>query len=280
MDYGMNTQSCAPSCYKAEPREDAAQGIKGCGYHLYQGREEKIGDDKWSKLQAGPYAFADDGAVPQPCDQFPAPGAEWKAEVATARAQITTLKANDVVIAAPGQTDWSYEKNELGVVVARLMDLRVYQHDVKTKANPCAGGKDPLTFCEKGKSRVAIAANAAAYHLAEAATLQKAGKKNACRQAAWEAAEYAAGGEQVRELGKANSQWIPGAKYELRDGRVLDEDAVFKALDEDGSQAATLFQSCGGSGAPPLFDNNVQAIDHVLETQPIRGIDGVVRNPA
>jgi hypothetical protein len=279
LEYAANARDdrCAPSCYKPEPADALAPHIKGCGYTLWLGRGRKLGEQSWAKLDAGAFAFADSGATAVPCDAFPAPQAEWKKEISEVRAQVAKLGPRDVVIVEPAQRDWGYETNDREEVVARTLRFRVYQHDVETRANPCAGGKDPLVFCEQGRSQVATAMNAAAYHLTEAEKLAKAGKKNACRQAAWDAVAYVESAKQARADGIDQHRWTPGARYELRDGKILDEKALFEALDQAGASGVERFHACGGTGDPPLRADDRYRVVEALRYQPERGPDGVVR---
>ena len=279
LDYAANAQAnrCASSCYKPEPADAMAPAVKGCGYARWVGNQPKLGEHAWAKFSASQLTFADNGAIPFPCDQFPAPQAAWKKEIDEFRTKVDHLGPQDVVVAEP-DADWEYQTNDHDVVVGRALAFRVYQHDVDTRANPCAGSKDPLTFCEKGRSQVATAMNAAAYHLDEAARFHTAGKTNACRQAAWTAVAYVESAKQSRTDGLARHQWTPGAKYELRDGKTLAEPALFAALDAAEARGTELFHACGGTGEPPLRADDHYLAVQALKSQPERGPDGVVRN--
>jgi hypothetical protein len=274
-EYFGNAVQCAPSCYEPEPEVAPLDPVRGCGYKLYTIREAKTGPSSWGKVQdAAEYG---EYWAPYPCDAFPKPQAQWKKELAEARTLIGKLKSDDMVVVDPDWKDWSYETNALEQVVGRGLRLRVYRHDVETRPNPCAGGKEALVFCEKGRSNFATALNAAEATLQQAEAAKTAGKKNGCRQTAWTTAAYVESGRTIRSLGKDQHSWVPGAKYELRDGKVLTEDEVLKRFDALGAKATALFKECGGSGNPPINDNQKYLAEEALKKQKRLFPDGVVR---
>jgi len=252
-DYYAFVHKCTPACYEPEAKERATQTIRACGWDGYTLRQRKLGASKWGPTERAGNSWGD--PIPVACNELHKPEPKWNALLAEGKKALE-VKKGDVLIVEP-EAEWEMETNELEQVVARLIAVRVYEHDVETHASVCGAGGKSLLFCEKGGSRIAMAANGARFFLKQAEQLEHAGKKNGCRTAAWAAAALATGGKGKRQSLKNNHDWISAAHYMLRDGNVeLTEKQLVEALDEAEKTATQLYQACGGQGAPPLSENS------------------------
>lgn len=252
-DYYALAHKCTPACYEPELKERSTETIRACGWDGYTLREHKLGAGKWGKAEKAGNSWGD--PIPVACNEFPKPQAKWGSVLADGKKALE-VKKGDVLVIEP-EADWEIETDDMQQVVARVIAVRLYQHDVETHASVCGAGGKSLLFCEKGGSRIAIAVNGARFFLAKAKELQQGGKKNGCRTAAWAAAAFASGGKGKRESLKNNHEWISAGHYVLREGNEeLTEKQLVAALDEAEQNATKLFQACGGQGAPPLDGNS------------------------
>ena len=104
--------------------------------------------------------------------------------------------------------------------------------------------------CEASGNAAARGLNVIHYRLAEARTLQAAGKPTQCQQAALEAIAVARGMPRWRQYAKLNvDQWQNVAAYRTRFDGTLDEDALFAAAASLGTEAESVYSACGGAGA-------------------------------
>ncbi|MBA3459009.1 MAG: hypothetical protein H0T46_03545 [Deltaproteobacteria bacterium] len=247
---------CAPSCYSIEPPDPRAPAKKPKPSRRRVGPLEvqhvvceQPGDD----THAGPFIHADelDGArlTAKPVrGRFPKPHTTgtWEGTLAAALASQPAFPKSDVI-----RVTSSWRARVHPVTKARLRCVTV-SHFMRSPKRPIdACGSDGSLACEASGDSAAHGINVVHYRLAEARTLQAAGKSAECQQASLEALAVARGMPRWRQYAQLNAaSWIPRAGYRTRFDGVLDEDALFVRAAALGVQAEQIHVACGGAPGP------------------------------
>ncbi|HEY1812590.1 MAG TPA: hypothetical protein VGG74_09615 [Kofleriaceae bacterium] len=155
------------------------------------------------------------------------------------------LPRGDVVVVTGARRDLT---NPLTHEVLHCAPAARYARSVRHPIDRC-GSVGDMT-CEAAGNAAARAINVAHYRVQEAKRLEAAGNTNDCQQAALEAVAVARGLPRWRQYQKLNVQhWTDHLIYRTRFDGTLDEDALFAAIAKLGSDAESLYASCGGGTA-------------------------------
>jgi len=231
---------CEPSCYSDEPK-DPREGKKITGpveiQHLVCEKKldsdfgpPMITDDLEPKLKTNSYSR-----------HFPAPHKKgWQADV---EAEFKDkLPKGDVLIVTG---NWRDVTNPITHEALRCAAAAQYTRALKGKLDAC-GGNGKLA-CEAGGNAVAHAIDVVHYRVAEARALAAAKDEDKCKQAALEAIAVARGLPRWRQYKKLNvHEWTDGLSYKTRFDGILDEDSLFAATTELGTEAESVYALCGG----------------------------------
>jgi len=231
---------CMPSCYPTEPADPRA-GKKLAGPAVIEHvvcRREPGAYLLADELEAGKLAARPErGRFPPP----PKKGS-WQAEVA---AWLDPKPARGDAIAVTG----SWRDTTHPLTGEHLQCVTVSRYTRATHAVDACG---IAAGCEADGNAAARGINVVHYRLAEARRLQAAGKLDDCQQAALEAIAVARGMPRWRQYAKLNVEhWTDHAAYRTRFDGTLDEDALFAAAASLGSEAETVYASCGGAAGAP-----------------------------
>jgi hypothetical protein len=231
---------CEPSCYQNEPK-DPREGKKlnGAAEIQHLVCENKldtdfgppmISDELEPKLKVTPFAR-----------RFPSPHKKgWQADV---EASFKDKLAKGDVLVITG--NWRDVTNPLTHEALRCAAATQYTRVLKGKLDAC-GGSGKLA-CEAGGNAVAHAIDVVHFRVAEARALAAAKDEDKCRQAALEAIAVARGLPRWRQYKKLNvHEWTDGLTYKTRFDGILDEDSLFAATTELGTEAESVYASCGG----------------------------------
>ncbi len=231
---------CEPSCYTPEAK-DARDGqrITGAAEVEHFVCQRKLDGD------LGPPAIVDEVApklkVRAYPRRFPSPHKKgWPAELEAAFKD--KLPKGDVLVITGATRE---VMNPVTHEPLRCAPAAQYTRALHGKLDAC-GGSGKLG-CEAGGNAVAHAIDVVHYRLAEAKTLAAAKDEDKCRQAAVEAIAVARGLPRWRQYKKLNvGQWTDGLWYKTRFDGLLDEDSLFAEATELGTEAESVYASCGG----------------------------------
>jgi hypothetical protein len=233
---------CQPSCYAPEakdPREGRRVAGKVEVEHIVCQRQLENGE--W-----GPAVFVDE--LEPKLKTRPNPRGKpkehkkgtWQADIEAALHE--GMAKTDGVVVTGG--NWTQRPHPLTHETLRCAAASQYT-SLSGKLDAC-GGTGKLG-CEAGGNAAAHALDVIHFRLAEARQLSAQKKESECQQAALEAIAVARGLPRWRQYKKLNvGQWKDGLYYRTRFDGVLDEDALFAAATTLGSDAESVYASCGG----------------------------------
>ncbi len=232
---------CLPSCYPTEPADSrAARKLAGAveieHYACKTADGTYVETDELPKLVLGARAFR---------RRFPHAHKKgsWQEEFETALG--ANLPRGDVVVVVGERRDITQpltREHLQCVKVAR------YARSTRHPIDRCGGIGD--VTCEAAGNPTARAINVVHYRLAEARRLQSLANTTDCQQAALEAIAVARGLPRWRQYAKLNvNRWTDKLVYRTRFDGTLDEDSLFAAMAKLGSDAESVYASCGGGTA-------------------------------
>lgn len=243
---------CLPSCYAIEPPDPRAppktkkRPRRPGPLEVQHVVCELPGDD----THAGPFIHADelDGAklTAKPVrGRFPKPHktGSWEGTLATALASQPAFPKNDVIRVT---SSWRARVHPVTKERLRCVTVSHFMRAPKRPLDAC--GSDGALACEASGDSAAHGINVVHYRLAEARTLQAAGKSSECQQASLEALAVARGMPRWRQYAQLNAaSWVPRAGYRTRFDGILDEDTLFITTAALGVLAEQIHIACGGS---------------------------------
>ena len=242
---------CAPSCYAIEPPDPRAPAKKPKRQRVGPLEVQHVvceqpGDD----AHAGPFVHANelDGAklTAKPVrGRFPKPhkAGTWEGTLAAALASQAAFPRNDVIRVT---SSWRARVHPVTKERLRCVTVSHFMRAPKRPVDVC--GSDGSLACEAGGDSAAHGINVVHYRLAEARTLQAAGKSAECQQASLEALAVARGMPRWRQYAQLNAaSWIPRAGYRTRFDGILDEDTLFVTAAALGVMAEQVHIACGGA---------------------------------
>jgi hypothetical protein len=177
----------------------------------------------------------------------------WQAELETKLRDEQFAKGSVVIVTGA----WKTRTHPL--TKAKLKCVEVSQ--VVTAQKPLdACGTLGEAACEAAGNGAARAINVVHYRLAEAKTLQAAGKTDECQQAALEAVAVARGLPRWRQYMKLNeNEWDARGRYRTRFDGVVDEDTLFSLVQTMGADAESVYIACGGPSNAPTKTEQEQS---------------------
>jgi hypothetical protein len=247
---------CAPGCYAVEPPDRRAPPAATTKKKPARPRRpgplevqhlvcEQPGDD----THAGPFVHADEidpKLTAKPVrGRFPKAhkAGTWEGTLAAALASQPAVAKTDVIRVT---SSWRTRVHPVTKERLRCVTVSHFMRAPKRSIDAC--GTDGSLACEAGGDSAAHGINVVHFRLAEAKTLQAAGKSTECQQASLEALAVARGMPRWRQYSQLNAAtWIPRAGYRTRFDGVVDEDTLFVTAAALGVQAEQIHVACGGS---------------------------------
>jgi hypothetical protein len=241
-------ERCLPSCYSTEPADPragkAVRGAVALDHLVCQPR---------GAAETDPFVLADEIegtrlSVRSVRTGFPRSHRKgsWQATVEAwfANAQLLPAARGDAfVVTSP----WRRVTHPLTKEHLRCVTLVHYTHALHHALEAC--GSPGNVTCEAAGNAAARGINVVHYRLAEAKTLQSAGRTADCQQAALEAIAVARGLPRWRQYAKLNANhWTEHSVYRTRFDGMVDEDGLFDAAAALGGQAESVYAACGGAG--------------------------------
>jgi hypothetical protein len=232
---------CLPSCYATEPADARATKklagaveIEHLACETADGAIVTADELAKSPLHARPFRR-----------RFPREHKKgsWQETFETALNQ--NLPRGDVVIVTGAKRDIT---NALTHEVLHCAPAARYARSPRHPIDRCGSIGD--VTCEAQGNAAARAVNVAHYRVEEAKRLEAAGNTNDCLEAALEAVAVSRGLPRWRQYAKLNVQrWTDHLIYRTRFDGTLDEDTLFATIAKLGSDAESIYASCGGGTA-------------------------------
>jgi hypothetical protein len=223
-----NHQRCEPSCYAAEAADPRA-GKKVRGAVEIQHTVCQRGDtylilDELDKL-----------AVREGRASKPHKKGTWQGDVEVA------LAADGVVVTGSKWRDVTHPLTNEKLRCVAASHFAKISHPL----DACGGTGDVV--CEAAGNAAAHGLDVVHYRLAEAKRLASSDQAG-CQKAALEAIAVAHGLPRWRQYAKVNiDKWPKNARFRTRFDGTLDEDTLFATAATLGSDAESVYASCGGT---------------------------------
>lgn len=254
---------CLPSCYAAEPADPrAGKPVKGVAQiaHL-------ICTPSSDPVQ-GPFAIADEVATGK-LDlrslrgRIPKAGKKGSWQAAVEAAATVSLEPDlargDAIRVIGG---WKAMRHPTSKERLRCVTIA---HFARAHRKLDACGSQGKIACEAGGNAAAHGINVVHYRLAEAKRLRATHDDAKCQQAALEAIAVARGLPRWRQYVKLNiDQWKDVPRYRTRFDGVLDEDTLFQTAIDLGTEAQSVYVSCGGPPNPTTTAGDEQSFHTCL----------------
>ena len=214
--------------YVPEP-EAPKQSEHGCGVIHYTLESEKVGG-QWAQWDVGPdsfNAFGDLVTEHVDCKAFPKDDADSPALLRELKAAFTDEPGKYKLVQ---RTKIQMYNRDEGIHRHALRGVRADVYgEIDLDKNPCGAQK---TFCEKGGSKAARAANEAAFYLKRAEDHKAAHELDACAKSITKANDVLKEWDAAYKEFVDSGSWTPGGKYKLRDNRTISEKELFDRFKE------------------------------------------------